>query len=148
MATINPYLLFDGNCETAFRFYETVFGKKVPHWGRFGDIPADENMPPLSDEMKNKCMHVTLEISPGYVLMGSDTNPALGKFVVGNNIDLAIGVNSREEAERIFKNLSENGKITMELEETFWGAYFGMVEDQFGIEWMINYDDPAKVQPH
>lgn len=148
MTTINPYLLFDGDCEKAFRFYETVFGNKVPNWGRFGDIPADENLPPLSDEMKNRCIHVSLEIAPGYVLMGSDTNPALGKFVVGNNIDIAIGTDSKEEAERIFKSLSENGKITVPFEETFWGAYFGMVEDQFGIEWMINYDDPQKVQPH
>ena len=148
MATINPYLLFDGNCETAFRFYEKVFDATVPHWGRLGDIPQDENTPPYSDEMKNRIMHITLEISPGYVIMGSDSNPALGELTIGKNINLAIGATSREETDRIFSRLSENGNVTMELQDTFWGAYFGMVEDQFGIEWMINYDDPAKVQPH
>ncbi len=148
MAIINPYLIFDGNCEKAFRFYETVFGRQVSYWGKFGDIPTDENISPISDEMRNRIMHVTLEISKGYMLMGSDSNPEMGNPVIGNNINLAIAADSREEAENIFSKLSENGKIIMEMQDTFWGAYFGMTEDQFGIEWMINYDDPEKVQPH
>lgn len=148
MATINPYLIFDGNCEAAFQFYSSVFSKEIQQWGRFGDIPADVDMPPLSDDLKNRIMHVTLEISPGYILMGSDSNPAMGTFVIGNNVNLAIGAQSREEALTLFNKLAESGKVTMEMQDTFWGAYFGMVEDQFGIEWMINYDDPENVQPH
>ena len=148
MTTINPYLIFDGNCETAFLFYETVFDKKVEYWGRFGDIPADENAPKMSEEFKNRIMHAKLEIAPGHILMGSDTNPALGKIVIGNNINISIDVDSREELQRIFSILSQNGKTNMEPQDTFWGAYFAMVEDQFGIEWMINYDDPEKTEMH
>lgn len=148
MAQVNAYLTFDGKCEEAFLFYESVFGSKVPFWGKFGEMPPQEGMPPLTDDLKNRIMHVTLPISAETVLMGSDIIPGMHDFKVGNNFSLSLNTQSREEAADLFNRLSEGGKVTMELQDTFWGAYFGMWEDKFGIQWMVNYDDPAKVQPH
>ena len=148
MATVNVYLTFDGKCEEAFRFYESVFGTQIPYMGRFGEVPPSEDMPPMSEADKNRIMHVTLPISNETMLMGSDTLPGTHHLAQGNNFSLSINANSREEATTLFNKLSSGGKVTMELQDTFWGAFFGMWEDQFGMNWMVNYDDPAKVQPH
>ena len=148
MATINAYLTFDGTCEEAFNFYKSVFGGDFPMVGKFGDMPPQEGMPPISDEGKNRIMHMSLPISAETVLMGSDTMPGIHDHQVGNNISLSINTDSREEADRVFNGLSAGGKVSMPLADTFWGAYFGMWTDKFGINWMVNYDDPAKVQAH
>lgn len=148
MARINAYLTFDGTCEEAFNFYKSVFGGDFPMVGKFGDMPPQEGMPPISDEVKNRIMHMSLPISAETVLMGSDTMPGIHDHQVGNNISLSINTDSREEADRIFNGLSAGGKVSMPLADTFWGAYFGMWTDKFGINWMVNYDDPAKVQAH
>jgi len=148
MATINSYLTFDGNCEEAFNFYKSVFGGEFPMVGRFGDMPPAEGMPPLPEDAKNRIMHITLPISEETILMGSDTMPGVHEHKIGNNISLSINTNSREEAERVFHRLSEGGNVTMPLSDTFWGAYFGMWTDKFGINWMVNYDDPSKAQAH
>ena len=148
MATINAYLTFDGNAEEAFNFYKSVFGGDFPMVGKFGDMPPQEGMPPISDEVKNRIMHMSLPISAETVLMGSDTMPGIHDHQVGNNISLSINTDSREEADLIFTGLSAGGKVSMPLADTFWGAYFGMWTDKFGINWMVNYDDPAKVQAH
>lgn len=148
MATVNPYLTFHGQCEEAFKFYESAFGKTVPFWSRFGDMPPAEGMPPLADEYKNQIMHVSLQISQETTLMGSDSLPGMGEYKQGNDFSVSINTESREEALHLFTKLSEGGKVTMELQDTFWGAYFGMWQDKFGIQWMVNYDDPAKTQQH
>jgi PhnB protein len=148
MARINAYLTFDGTCEEAFNFYKSVFGGDFPMVGKFGDMPPQEGMPPISDEVKNRIMHMSLPISAETVLMGSDTMPGIHDHQVGNNISLSINTDSREEADLIFTGLSAGGKVSMPLADTFWGAYFGMWTDKFGINWMVNYDDPAKVQAH
>ena len=146
MAQVNAYLTFNGNCEEAFRFYQSVFGTEFQNISRFGDMPSDaENSLPETD--KDKIMHVALPISQETILMGSDTGSAhAAGFVHGNNISLSINTDSREEADRLFNGLSAGGKVTMPLAETFWGAYFGMWTDKFGISWMLNYDDPAMSQ--
>ncbi len=148
MATVNAYLNFDGQCEEAFNFYRSVFGGDFPMVSKFGDMPPQEGMPPMSEDVKNRVMHITLPISAETILMGSDTMPGLHDHKVGNNISLSINTESRAEAEKIFNGLSAGGTVTMPLEDTFWGAYFGMWTDKFGIHWMVNYDDPAKVQAH
>ena len=148
MATINAYLTFDGTCEEAFNFYKSVFGGDFPMVGKFGDMPPQEGMPPISDEVKNRILHMSLPISAETVLMGSDTMPGIHDHQVGNNISLSINTDSREESDRVFNGLSAGGKVSMPLADTFWGAYFGMWTDKFGINWMVNYDDPAKVQAH
>jgi PhnB protein len=97
-----------------------------------------ENPPPESEG--NKIMHVSLPIGQGTVLMGSDRQGEMGKGTIGDNFSIVIGPESKEEATRIFNGLSAGGKVTMSLEDTFWGAYFGMFTDKFGIQWMVNYD--------
>lgn len=145
MATVNAYLTFNGNCKEAFDFYKSVFGGDFPYVGKFGDMPPTEgNTMPEAD--KEKIMHISLPISKETILMGSDTGGewAAG-FNAGNNVALSINAESKGEAEKLFNGLSAGGKVTMPLADTFWGAYFGMWTDKFGINWMVNYDDPAKV---
>ena len=146
MATVNVYLTFDGNCEEAFDFYKSAFGGDYNDLNRFGEMPSQKGMPPLSAEVQHKIMHVSLPISSETILMGSDSMPGMGsKIIMGNNFSISIGVNSKEEADKLFAVLSQGGKITMPLELTFWGAYFGMWTDRFGINWMINYDIPKDI---
>jgi PhnB protein len=143
MATVNAYLTFDGNCEAAFKFYRSAFGGEFLDLSRFGEMPPQEGMPALSEELKNRVMHVSLPISSETVLMGSDTMPGMSpKLAVGNNFSISIGVGSKGEADKLCDALSAGGKVTMPLEVTFWGAYFGMWTDKFGINWMVNYDMP------
>lgn len=146
MAQVNAYLTFNGNCEEGFNFYKSVFGGEFPYIGRFGDMsPAEGHT--MSEEDKHKIMHVSLPISQETVLLGSDTSVEwASNFVSGNNISLSINTDSKEEADRLFNGLSEGGVVTMPLPDTFWGAYFGMWTDKFGINWMVNYDDPEKQQ--
>jgi PhnB protein len=141
MASINPYLIFNGNCEEAFLFYQSVFGGEFPYIGRFNDMPPAEGNPVLSEEDGNRIMHVTLPISDGYVLMGSDSNSASGEVAFGANVSLSINAKSKEEADKLFNGLSAGGSVTMPMNQTFWGAYFGMFADKFGIHWMVNFDE-------
>lgn len=140
MATVNIYLNFDGNCEDAFNFYKSVFGGEFPYIGRFGEMPSSENYTvPESDA--NKIMHVSLPISKETTLMGSDTaGPMAAGFTVGNNFSISIGVENKEEAEKLFNGLSAGGKVTMPLSKTFWSECFGMFTDKFGINWMVSFD--------
>ncbi len=143
MATVNAYLNFDGNCEAAFNFYRSAFGGEFSNLNRFGEMPPQEGMPPLADDMKNKIMNMSLPISAETLLMGSDIMPGMGdSFNIGDNFSIAIGVDSKEEADKLFNALSAGGKVTMPLAMTFWNAYFGMWTDKFGINWMVNYDLP------
>jgi len=145
MATISPYLTFDGNCEEVFNFYKSVFGGEFAFIGKFGDMPPQEGMPPIPDSEKNKVMHVSLPISAETNLMGSDSSEAYGKATVaGNNFAISINAASREEADKLFAGLSAGGTVTMPMSNTFWGAYFGMFTDKYNIQWMVNFDE----QPH
>lgn len=147
MTTANVYLNFDGDCHEAFVFYKSVFGGEFSHLGRFSDVPPSENIFSLSKKDENRIMHVSLPISKETVLFGSDTFPGSEKLTKGNNFSIAIAAYSKEDADRYFNALKEGGSVQMALEQTFWGAYFGMLTDKFGIQWMVNYDDPALVQP-
>ncbi len=146
MATVHPYLMFDGKCKEAFEFYKNAFGKEFADINFFGDMPPQEGIPPLTDAQKEMVMHVKLPISSETVLYGSDIFPGTPGFSAGDQFSVSITADSREEADSLFTKLSEGGNVTMPLADTFWGAYFGMWKDQFGIDWMINYDDPSTVQ--
>jgi PhnB protein len=143
MAAINPYLIFNGNCEEAFLFYKSVFGGEFPYIGKFKDMPVDENSPKLSEEDSNRVMHVCLPIGET-MLMGSDSNEQSGEIQFGDNFSVSINTDSVEEADKIFNGLSEEGTVYMPMNKTFWGAYFGMFRDKFGVSWMVNFDE---VQP-
>ena len=145
MAKVNPYLHFLGNTEEVFNFYKSVFGGEFAGVMRYGDMSGQEGCENMSDEDKNKIMHIALPVSDGYVLMGTD---AVGEHaedaVFGNNISLSVGADSKEEAEKIFNGLADGAEITMPIADTFWNAYFGMLKDKFGINWMVNYDYPKE----
>lgn len=143
MATVNIYLTFNGNCEEAFLFYKSVFGGEFQYIGKFKDMPNnDPNCPPLSEVDGNKIMHVTLPISKETCLMASDSvGEWAPKFIEGNNFSVSINANSIAEADILFNALSKDGKISMPMNKTFWGAYFGMFTDKFGINWMVNFDE-------
>lgn len=137
MAEINIYLNFNGNCEDAFNLYKTIFGGEFNHFSRFGEMPESEDykVPELD---KNKVMHVSFPIGNS-VIMGSDVGGDWApSYTLGNNFSVSITPKSKEEADTIFGALSKGGKVTTPLHNTFWGAYFGMVTDQFGVIWMIN----------
>lgn len=138
MTAINPYLIFDAECEAAFNFYKSVFGGEFVTIARFKDTPPSEKPMPASDG--NKLMHVSLPIGKGTILMGSDAPEISGKVNKGNNVFISINTESEDEAERIFNGLSAGGKVMMPMGKTFWGAYFGMFSDKFGIQWMLSYD--------
>jgi PhnB protein len=144
MATINPYLIFNGNCEEAFLFYQSVFGGEFPYVGKFKDMPAGDDNPTISEEDENKIMHISLPISNNSVLMGSDSNSASGDVVFGGNISISINTESKAEADKLFNGLSAGGNPFMPMNQTFWGAYFGMFVDKFGIHWMVNFDENEK----
>lgn len=139
MTAINPYLIFNGDCEAAFSLYKSVFGGEFEQISKFGDMPATAG-PEMSDADKNRVMHVSYNIGNS-ILMGSDSNSQSGDVNIGNNVSISINATSKEETERIYNSLSSEGTITMPLQKTFWGAYFGMFVDKFGINWMVNYDE-------
>ncbi len=140
MTKANVYLNFTNQTEAAFNFYKSVFGTEFEGGiNRFGDMPPQEGMPPLPDEAKNLVLHVSLPISDGYKLMGSDAPEQMGcKVSMGNNMYISLDVDSRQEADRLFQSLSAGGAIEMPLTDMFWGAYWGSFTDKFGVKWMIN----------
>ena len=138
MAKINFYLLFNGNCEEAFNFYKSAFGIDFTFIGRYGDIPPQNGMPPISEDEKNKIENICLPIAEETVLMGADVCYMAQNTVFGNNFSLYIEADSRGEADRLFAGLSTEGRVTMPMSEAHWGDYFGMFTDKFGVNWLIN----------
>ncbi|HEY4336377.1 MAG TPA: VOC family protein, partial [Puia sp.] len=136
------YLNFPGNTEEAFRFYRSVFRSEFAGEGirRFGDLPADAGHPPVAEAIKKMVLHVELPITGGHILMGTDAPKEMGfTLTQGNNMHICVEPETREDAKRLFDELSAGGNITMPLEDMFFGAYFGELSDRFGINWMINY---------
>ena len=135
MIKLNPYLNFDGNCEEAFNHYKKVFGGEFSYFSRMSDVENEE----FPEEDKNLIMHVSLPIGND-ILMGSDVATDIKPmFKQGNNNYISLTPKSREEADRLFNELSAGGEVEMPMEEMFWGDYFGSFRDKFGIYWMINY---------
>ncbi|GLB50160.1 VOC family protein [Neptunitalea lumnitzerae] len=144
MATTNVYLTFNGNCEEAFLFYKEVFEREFTYIGKFKDMPANDECE-VDPEIAEKIMHVCLPISTETMLMGSDATEQSGEVVFGNNFAISINAESKEDADTYFLKLSKNGTIQMPMQHTFWGAYFGMFTDKFGINWMVNFDEEEGV---
>ncbi len=138
MKAINPYLNFPGNTEEAFNFYKAAFGGDFAMVMRFKDSPEAANTP-AGDQ--DKLMHIALPIGKGNVLMGTDTLESKGqKIRPGNNFHLSISADSDAEAEKLFNALSAGGKIMVPISKQFWGDYFGMFTDKFGVQWMISHN--------
>ena len=139
MATINPYIHFNGNAEEAFTFYQSVFGGEFAMLSRFKDLTGAEH--PIPETEANKIMHIALPIGKSSVLMGSDTPEFLGKHNENETRSkISVNAETKEEADKLFKGLSAGGTIEMPIGDSPWGSYFGMLRDKYGIEWMLNFD--------
>ncbi|HEY4483726.1 MAG TPA: VOC family protein [Candidatus Paceibacterota bacterium] len=138
MATVGTYLNFPGNTEEAFNFYKAVFGTEFEGGiMRFKDVPTEEDK--MSEVDKNLIMHVSLPILGGHRLMGTDATEAMGfKVTFGTNIYINLEPDTREETDRLFKELSAGGKIEMAMQDMFWGDYYGSCVDKYGVKWMFN----------
>ncbi len=138
---LNAYLTFDGNCREAFELYRSVFGGEFSALQTFADGPPDM---PVAEADKDRVMHVSLPVGSS-VLMGSDTpGGSAPPLVVGSNFSIAIEGQSREHCDEVCAKLSAGGSVRMPLQETFWGAYYGLWTDRFGINWMVNYTLPKR----
>nr|WP_183559514.1 VOC family protein [Mucilaginibacter sp. SP1R1] len=140
MTTINPYLNFAGNTEEAFDFYRSVFGGEFFMLIRFKDSPEAGN---TAEADKNKLMHISLpigEAGKGNVLMATDAIGEMCKTLVrGNNCFLSINGDDVDETRKLFNALAAGGgKVSFPFDKSPWGSYFGMLTDQFGIQWMAD----------
>ena len=138
MATINPYINFNGNAEEAFTFYKSVFGGEFGTIMRFKDLASAEF--PVPESEADKILRITLPIG-GNVLVANDVPEAMGPFSENENRSkIAVSTESREEADRIFAGLTEGAAIEMPMSDSPWGTYFGMFRDKYGIEWTIEFN--------
>ncbi len=133
MKKLNVYFSFPGTCEEALNFYKSCFGGEIIAMNRFGDSPVE-----TADAHKQRVMHAEFKSDDIY-FMASDTMPDAGESAVaGNIVQLSINLTDGAEQERIFNKLAEGGTVQMPLQETFWGAVFGMLTDKYGVRWMLN----------
>ena len=139
MATINPYINFNGNAEEAFEFYRSVFGGEFTTIVRFNDLASDDFQAP--EEEAEKIMRITLPIG-GSVLIANDVPASMGRVSENENRSkLSVSTESREEADRIFTGLSVDGSVEMPMSDSPWGSYFGMFRDKYGIEWTVECEE-------
>ena len=134
---LNTYLLFGGQCEAAFKFYERCLGGKIVGMMTYGESPMSQQLPP---EWRGKIIHARLAVGEE-AIMGSDAPP--DRYEVPKGFSVSIGVKDPAEAERIFNELAKNGTVQMAFQKTFWSVGFGMLVDQFGIPWMVNCEQVA-----
>jgi len=137
MEAIVPYLSLNGNTAEVMAFYEKALNGKILFQQTFGESPM-----PSTEDMKDKIMHATFQADK-LTLMFSDCPPQHAS-TAGNNISLSLNFTDVESIEKTFAALSEGATITMALQDTFWGARFGMLTDKFGINWMFNHDKEKK----
>ncbi len=143
-ARVCTYLNFDGKTEEAFLFYKSVFKSEFVGKGiqRFEDIPENTEHPPISESIKKMVLHVELPILGDHILMGTDAPKEMGFSLANDNkMHICMEPESREEADRLFKELSADGNVTMPMADMFFGAYFGEFSDKYGINWMINFQE-------
>ncbi|MGB4762221.1 MAG: VOC family protein [Candidatus Saccharimonas sp.] len=137
MTTINPYINFNGNAEEAFTFYKSVFGGEFTSVVRFKDLEGPEFT--VSEADADKIMRIVLPIGAN-TLIANDVPAALGPVSENENRSkIAVSVDSREEADRIFAGLSVGGEVEMPLSDSPWGTSFAMFRDKYGIEWTVEY---------
>lgn len=144
MAIVNAYLSFNGNCEKAFEFYKSVFDKDFKYIGRYKDVPevARQYFPNCKEE---HIMHIGLPISDETILMGADIIDIDRKEMNAYNFfSLYVSTESKEEANRLFNLLSKDGEIILPISEQFWGSYYGICMDKFGVNWKISFALPVR----
>jgi PhnB protein len=134
---ISPYVHFNGQCREAFQFYERCLGGTIAEVHTFGESPMKDQVPP---DWQDKVMHVRLTVG-NFALMGSDAPPP--HFAPPQGISVSIVLPDAAQAERIFNQLADGGKVAMPFQKTFWSPGFGMTTDRFGIPWMVNVEHKA-----
>lgn len=141
MSKVSIYLNFQGNTEEAFNFYKKVFQSDfLSPIMRNRDVPKIPGMPDFPENELDKVMHVSLPILGGVCIMGTDMLESMGhKLKIGNNTTINLEPDSKEEVDRLYKALSEGGTDCMAPQDMFWGAYWAVCLDRFGIRWMFNY---------
>jgi len=125
------YVTFAGNCEEALNFYKEVLNGEILQISHMGD--GQMQVPEI---LKDKVMHARLKIGENVLYMSDTFDPA--SIRQGNNVSLSLQIEDTTKLEKLFNNLSAGGTVKMPLEDTFWGARFGMLTDKFGIHWMLN----------
>ena len=142
MARVSTYLNFPRNTEEVFNYYKSIFGGEFTGGGimRFRDIPPADGMQLLAEGDKDLIMHIELTIAGGHALMGTDAPESMGFSVIsGNNVHIMLEPDTKTETRRLFDALSAGGIITMDLQQMFWGAYYGSCTDKYGVQWMFNF---------
>lgn len=129
---VSAYLNFQGDCEAAFKFYERVLGARVGRIYRYAGTPLDATVPA---DWSDKVMHGSVTIGE-QLLMGADVGPDRYEAPKGFSLSLSLG--SPADADRVFQELAEGGRVLLPLEKTFWAERFGMVVDRFAIPWMVS----------
>src|ERR1700722_5596480 len=138
MASINPWINFNGNAEEAFTFYKSVFGGEFTKIIRFKDLTSPEFSVAKNDE--NKIILIALPIGKTSMLMANDVPAFMGKVNENENRSkISISAESKEEADKLFNGLSAGGKVEVPMSDSPWGTYFSMFRDKYGIEWMIEF---------
>ena len=141
MKAIHPYLNFGGNSEEAFNFYQSVFGGEFKAVVRFRDMPMEGVE--ISESDMNKIMHISLPLTKDTILMASDCVESMNQKVnVGDNNYICLSPESKQEADKIYEKLAQDGEIEMPLADAPWGSYFASFKDKFGVCWMIDYELP------
>jgi PhnB protein len=139
MKSINPWINFNGNAEEAFTFYKSVFGGEFKKIVRFKDLAGPEF--PIADKEANKVMYIALPVGKNNVLVANDVPESMGRTNENENRSkILVSVESREEADKIFKGLSAGGNVEGPIGDTPWGSYAGMFRDKYGIEWIVEFD--------
>jgi len=135
--SLSTYLYFDGDCARAFDFYKSIFGGDFTVHSTFAEAPPDLKFDPAQG---GRIMHVSLPVGSS-VLMGSDTAKGMGEpHAPGNNFSISYSPDTKEEADRVFGALSDGGAVSMPMDTAFWGSYFGLCKDKFGVSWMVSVD--------
>ena len=133
MEKLKPYIMFNGDCEEAVNFYKTCFNGKIAILRRYGDSPME-----IPKTQKNKILHVELQFWGGSILASDQMDSEESSKKANSSIQLSLGFEDPLKMEKTFNCLKQDGLVTMELKEQFWGEKFGMLTDKFGIKWMFN----------
>ena len=136
MLGVHPYIAYKGNCREAIEFYKNALGAEVLFSQTIGESPMSEMGP------ADNIMHCTLKVGESNIMMCDDPQPDVA--AAGGNISLALGLDDPERARQMFDNLANGGSVVMPLQKTFWAEAFGMVNDKFGVKWMVNCESPKE----
>ena len=136
---INPYICLPGTAKEALKLYSAVFKTEPDEISYFKDVPADAGMT-YSDEAKDRVMHASIKVGNNLFMISDAPEGQDGTVINGTNVQVSVHPDSKEEADRIFTLLTQDGgEAVMPMADAFWGDYFGMAKDRFGVSWMVNY---------